>query len=120
MFLDEKQVGVWLSGFVGGEFFGAGLFCEGVFQVGEDLCASFYYGFWDAGEFGYVYAVAFVGAAGQDFVEEDDVVGPFADGDVAVFDIRQQVRKLGQLMVVGGKEGAAFDLVCDVLGDRPG
>ena len=41
-----------------------------------------------AGETGDVDAVAFVGGAVDDLVEEDDLVFPFADGDVEVFHAR--------------------------------
>ena len=43
-------------------------------------------GFGESGETGDLDAVAFVGAAFDDFSEEDDLVLPFAHGDVEVFE----------------------------------
>ena len=65
-------------------------------------------------------AVGFVGGAGEDLVEEDDLLVPLADGDVAVHDGFAGVGEVGELVVVGGEEGAAFHLVVEVLGDGPG
>ena len=47
-------------------------------------------------------AVAFVRAAGDDFAQEDDLVVPFADGDVEVFHPASGDGEFRQLVVVGG------------------
>ena len=52
-------------------------------------------------------AVAAVGAAFDDSVQEDDLVFPFADGDVEVSHGFEAVGQIGQFVVVGGEEGAA-------------
>jgi hypothetical protein len=65
-------------------------------------------------------AVAAVGAAFDDAVEEDDLVFPFADGDVEVFHAAETRGEVGQLVVVRGEERAAADVGGDVLGDGPG
>ncbi len=71
--------------------FTGGFLLEGGFEFFEDFGASFDDCFGDTGEFCDVDAVAFVGAAGEDFVEEDDFVLPFAYGDVAVFDVSEEL-----------------------------
>ncbi len=65
-----------------GEFFGGGLSGESLFKVGEDFAAAVDDRVGYAGELGDVDPVGFVGAAGEDFVQEDNLVLPFADGDV--------------------------------------
>lgn len=65
-------------------------------------------------------AVGFVGGTREDFVEEDDFLVPFADGDVAVDHGFAGVGEVGELVIVGGEERAAFDFVVQMLGDRPG
>ena len=58
-----------------------------------------------AGQLGHVDAVAAVGAAGQDAVEEDHPPPLFGHGHVVVLHPRQEGRQLHQLVVVGGEEG---------------
>ena len=89
MFLYEEGVFVRLFCFVSGEAVAGGLFCEGALQFFEDFFRPFKNGFWDAGQFCDVDAVAFVGSAGQNLVQKDYLVHPFADSDVAVLDIRK-------------------------------
>ena len=86
----------------------------------EDLAGAIENRRRDAGQPGDVDAVALVGAAGHDPVEEDDLAGTFADGDVGVFEPRLGLLQLDQLMVVGREERPAADRIVNVLGDRPG
>lgn len=65
-------------------------------------------------------AVGFVCCAGQDFVEEDDFLVPLTHRDVAIYHRCAGVGEVGELMVVGGEECAAFDLIVQMLSDRPG
>ena len=73
-----------------------------------------------AGELGDGDAVAAVGGAVGDFVEQDEVALPFARADVVQ---RQAVEPPGeprQLMIMGREQGPAFDLVVHRLDHRPG
>jgi len=74
----------------------------------------------DAGESRDVDAVALVGAAGDDLVQEDDLAAAFADRDVGVAEPRLGLLQLDELVVVGREQGPAADVVVQVLGDRPG
>ena len=91
-----------------------------LFEELEDLAGSIQNRGGHAGQPGDVDAVALVGAAGHDLVEEDDLALAFPDRDVGVAEPRLGLFELDQLVVVGGEEGAAADRVVDVLGDRPG
>ena len=73
-----------------------------------------------AGQPGDVDAVALVGAAGDDPVQEDDLALALADRDVGVAQPGLGLLELDELVVVRGEEGAAADRVVQVLGDRPG
>src|SRR5699024_8623501 len=68
-----------------------------------------------AGKLGDLNAVAVVGRAGNDAAQERDVVAPLFDRNVVVFDPFDVLLHAGQLMVVGGKEGFAADLVADIF-----
>ena len=97
-----------------------GFLLEGRFEFFEDFVASVDDCFRDTGEFGDVNAIAFVGSAGEDFVEEDDFVLPFAYGNVAVFDVGEELGEFCYFVVVSCEECSAFEVCCDVLGDCPG
>ena len=60
-----------------------------------------------AGEAGDLDAVGAVGGAGRDLVQEDDIALPLLDAHGDVVEARQAVRQRGQLVIVGGEEGAA-------------
>ena len=64
--------------------------------------------------------VGAVGAALYDLVQEDDLVAPLAHGHALVADARVALGQVGELVVVGGEEGAGADLGVDVLDDGPG
>ena len=55
-------------------------------------------------------AVALVGAAGDDPVQEDDLALALADGDVGVAEPGLGLLQLDQLVVVRGEEGPAADV----------
>ena len=57
-------------------------------------------------------AVGAIGGAGDDAIEEDDLVAPFLDLDRGVGGVGQTVGERGQLVIVGGEQDAgAVDLV---------
>src|SRR5205085_10479927 len=58
-----------------------------------------------ARELGGVDAVALLGDAGRDAVEEDEVASLLRDLDVEVAQARERLGQLGQLVVVRGEEG---------------
>ena len=61
-------------------------------------------------------------AAFDDLVQEDNVVAFLSHGHVVIFDQRQQIGQRGQLVVMGGKEGARLEagMVVQVFDDGPG
>jgi hypothetical protein len=65
-------------------------------------------------------AVALVGTAGCDLVQEDDAVESLVDQHVVVAEARQPVRQFGQLVVVRREQRPAADLVMEILRDAPG
>ena len=105
-------------------FFGEGGFAFGgefgVFEIGQDFAGAFEDGFGEAGEARDLDAVALVGGAGDDFAEEDDVVVPFADRDVAVGHAGAGAGEVGELVVVGGEKRAATGDVVQMFGHAPG
>ena len=58
-----------------------------------------------AGEFSDMDAVRFVGAAADDFSEENDPFIRFVDGNIVVDSARNRFFKVGELKIVGGKKG---------------
>src|SRR5258708_26213652 len=72
------------------------------------------------GEAGNFDAVTFVCAAGLDTAQKNDLAGCFFDGDVNVFDRRQQIAKLRQFVIVRGKERARAGVLLEMLDDGPG
>ncbi len=119
------RVGLWegvfkLGGFRLGVFF-LGLGFGGVhFQVRKNGFCAGEDGLGKAGESRNLNAVGFVRGAGENFVEEDDFLIPFTHRDVAIHDGFAGVGEVGEFVVMGGEERAAFDLVVQMLGDRPG
>ena len=65
-------------------------------------------------------AVAFVGAAGFDAAEENNLVRRFFDGDVDVLHAGEQIGQLGELVVVRGEERARASVFLQMLDDGPG
>ena len=62
-------------------------------------------------------AVALVGRAGDDLVQEHDLVLPLLHGDVEVPHAGELLGQVGQLVVVRGEQRAAADRVVQVLDD---
>ncbi len=103
-----------------GEFFNR--FFSGFFEGLEHLFGLADDGIGEAGEFGDVDAVAFVGAARDDVAEEDDAGRLFLDGDVDVLGGLKLLVEAGELPVVGGEESFCFFVGRreEVVGDGPG
>ena len=59
--------------------------------------------FWQAGEAGDLDAITLIGATGDDFAQENDLLVPFADGDVQIADTFAVLGELGELVIVRGK-----------------
>ena len=53
-------------------------------------------------------AVAFVRAARDDFAQENDLLVPFAHGDVEIANAFAVLGELGQLMIMRGEETCAL------------
>ena len=76
------------------------------FEVAEDGGGAADDGGGEAGHFGDVDAEAAVGAAGRDAAEEDDLAVLLDGRGVEVVDAGEQVGHGGELVVVGGEDGA--------------
>src|SRR5262249_40938168 len=74
---------------------------------------------WQTGEAGDLDAVAFVCAAGGDFAEKNDLLVPFAHGDIQISNAFAVLGEVCQFMIMRGKEGARFDLFVEKLGHAP-
>ena len=60
-----------------------------------------------------------VSAAGEDFSQENDLVVPFADGDIEVEDAGARAFEVGEFVVVGREKRPAVDRVVEKFGDAP-
>lgn len=89
------------------------------FQVRENGFSAGEHRLWKAGEASDLDAVGFICSTGEDFVEKDNFFVPFTHSNVAIDDSIAGVGEVGEFMVMGGEEGAAFDLVVQMLGDCP-
>src|SRR5450759_553116 len=67
-------------------------------------------------------AIAAVGAAGNDLVEENYLTLGIADSNVVIPDTGQQIAKLSQLVIMGGKKStrAQAGMVMDIFNQGPG
>ena len=65
-------------------------------------------------------AVTAVGPAGNDAPQELDVLAPFLNGNGIVLNLRRVIGHGDELMVVGGKQGQAVDVLQAVFDDSPG
>ena len=74
-----------------------------------------------AGEPRHLNAVAAIGSARHDLVQEDDLVLPLARRDVRVYDARQRVGQIGELVIVRREQrlGPAARVRRQIFGDRP-
>src|SRR5208282_4698684 len=98
-------------------------FTEGVLALlvlYQDFAGAFDNGAGQAGEAGDFDAVAFVGAAGFDFAEEDDFAGSFFDADMDIFYGGKEFGELGEFVIVGGEKGAGASVFLEMLDDGPG
>src|SRR5580698_9345077 len=71
----------------------------------------------EAGDFD---TVTLVGAARLDASQENDLVGRLLYGDVNVLHAGQEISKLGEFVVVRGKERACACVLLQMLDHRPG
>lgn len=81
------------------------------FELVEDFFGSRDDVFGEAGESRDLDTVAFFGGAGEDLVEEDDLLVPLLHGDVVVLHGAAALREGGDLVVVGGEEAAGADVI---------
>ncbi len=93
-----------LFGFVAGEYLAG---------AGDDIGGK-------AGEASNFDAVALVGGAGFDAAEEDDLVAEFADRDMHIADAGNETLEFGELVIVGGEEGARAGAIFEGFDDGPG
>src|SRR5437763_8973613 len=75
--------------------------------------------FRQAGEARDLYTVAFVRAAGDDFAQKNDLLIPFADGDVQIANAFAILCEFDQFMIMRGKQTAGFDVVVEKFGHAP-
>jgi hypothetical protein len=81
-------------------------------QLGQDLLGPLVHLRRDAGQPGDVDAVALVGGAVDDLVQEGDVLFPFLDRHVQILDAGQRTLQIGQLVIVRGEQRPAADRSC--------
>src|SRR5437870_1130516 len=74
---------------------------------------------WQTGEAGNLDAVTLIGAARDDLAQKDDLIVPFAHGDVEIADATALLGELGQLVVMRREQRARFDSVVEKLGHAP-
>lgn len=92
--------------------------CEfGFLEIAEDGFGAVDNRFGYAGQARDLDAVAFVGAAGEDFAEKDDLIVPFADGDVEIVEARESGGEFGEFVVMSGEERFGTDLVMEIFDD---
>src|SRR5260370_3860699 len=77
-----------------------------LFMSLQNFAGAFDHAARETGEAGNFDAVTFVCAAGLDTAQKNDLAGRFFDGNVNVFDRGEKIAKLGQFVIVRGKEGA--------------
>ena len=75
--------------------------------------------FRQTGKTGHLYAVTLVGAAGNDFAEKNDLLVPFAHGDIQIANAFAVLGEFDQFVLMGGKQTARLDLVVQKFGHAP-
>ena len=75
--------------------------------------------FRQAGEARDLYAVTFVGATRDDFAQKNDLLIPFAYGDIQITNPFAILGEFDQLMIMRGKKTARFDVVVEKFGHAP-
>src|SRR5215831_13109150 len=91
----------------------------GTFQVGKNFFGAIEDFFGQTGETGHLYAVTFVGTARDDFAEKNNLLVPFAHGDIQIADAFAVCGEFGQLVIMRRKQTARFDFVVEKLGHTP-
>ena len=84
------------------------LSAAGTFQMGKNFFRSIEDFFWQAGETRHLDAVTLVRAAGDDFAEENDLLVPFAHGDVEIAYAFAVLGEFGQLVIMRGEQTCAL------------
>src|SRR5215475_4947881 len=95
------------------------LSAAGTFQVGKNFFGAIENFFGQTGEAGHLYAVTFVGTARDDLAKKNDLLVPFAHGDIQIADAFAFFGQLGQFVIMRGKQTARFNLVVEELSDAP-
>src|SRR6266481_8873030 len=91
----------------------------GTFQVSKNFFGAVEDFFGQAGEASHLDAVTFVCATGDDFAQKNNLLVPFAHGDVQVADACPVFGEFGEFVIVRRKQGARFDFVVEKFGDAP-
>src|ERR1043166_2854466 len=86
---------------------------ENLFRTIEDFL-------WQTGQARDLDSITFVRAARDYLAEENNLLVPFADGDIEIADAFAFYRELRQLVVMRCEQCSRFDLVMEKFGDAPG
>ena len=92
----------------------------GFLEVRQDLFRAFEDWFGNASKARDLNPVTLVGAAFDDFPQENDRVAPFANGDIEIAQAWQARSKFGQFVVVGSEKGFGPDLIVEMFDNTPG
>ena len=92
----------------------------GFFKVAENFLGAFQNRFRDASQARHLNAVALISPPLHNFAKEDDLVVPFAHGDVEIFQTRQAAGQFCQLVVMGREKRLCADLIVKMLDNTPG
>ncbi|MPM99231.1 hypothetical protein SDC9_146422 [bioreactor metagenome] len=92
------------------------------FKLLEDLAGAQNDSARDAGQLSHMDAIRTVGTARHDVVQEDHLIVHLGNCHIVITHTWQQRAELGQLMIVGGKQGAGFEagMVVNKFHDCPG
>ena len=88
-------------------------------QLSEDFLRAYVDFAGNSGEARNVDALALIGGASHDSVEEHDLVFPLFDSHIEICDALQPSGQFRQFVVVGGKKSATPYFVMQVLHHRP-
>ena len=102
----------------GGESFAEFVFALFVFF--ENFTGAFDDAARETGEAGDFDAVTFIGGAGFDAAKKNDFAGSFFHGNVNVGDAGEEIRKIGEFVIVGGEKSAGASVFVQVFDDGPG
>ncbi len=89
MFFHKEQVFIRLFCFVESKAVAGRFFGKAGFKLLQDFGASPDNRFRHTSQLGDMQTIAFVGSAGQNLVQENNFIHPFANGHVTIFDVRK-------------------------------